>query len=231
MRVHNARMTSRGSRHLAAGCVAVLALTLGLSGCGGGDGGDGAKPTVTAGVTLTPGGKELAFGKAANFAWAPDQNTKGLVSVSVDSIVKGSSADVDRIQITPKPAKPHLYYVSATVKNLGKVDLGGRNAANLPLYLDEGTDMLNRAAVLAANMQFAQCPPSVLPTPFPKGAEAKVCLVYVPGNDIDEMVLQPAAGDSITWKGTVTTPSPTPTPSKAGKKKKPAAAPTASAKG
>ncbi len=225
-------MTSRGTRQLAVGSVAALVLSLGLSGCGGDGGPGGAKPTVTAGVTLTPSGKELAFGKAANLAWAPDQNTKGLLSVSVDAIVKGTAADVERIQITPKPEKPHLYYVSVTVKNLGKVDLGGRNAANLPLYLDEGTDMLNRAAVLAPNMQFAQCPPSVLPTPFPKDAEAKVCLVYVPGSEIDEMVLQPATGDSITWKGDVTTPAPAPSPSKpAKKKKKPAAAPTPSAQG
>lgn len=220
-------MTSRGTRRFLAGPAAALALTLALTGCGGEKkkAEPTAKPTVTAGVTLTPSGKKLALGDAATMAWAPDQNTKGIVSVAVETIVAGTPDDIARIKITPQPADPHLYYVTVKVTNLGKVDLGDIPVARLPLFLDEGTDLLNPPADLRADMRFDKCPRGVLPKPFAKGAEATVCLVYVPSSAVQQMILQPTAGDVITWPGDVTTPSPSPTPAKKGKKaaSKPAA--------
>lgn len=225
-------MTSRGNRRFATASTAVLALTLGLAGCGGEKkekAEPSAKPTVTAGVTLTPSGKKLALGQAATMAWAPDQNTKGIVSVSVEQIVAGTAKDIERIKITPQPADPHLYYVTVKVTNLGKTDLGGVPVARLPLFLDEGTDLLDPPADLRADMKFDKCPRGVLPPAFAKGAEATVCLVYVPSSDVQQMILQPAAGDVITWPGDVTTPSPSPTPAQPGKKgKKGAPQPSAS---
>lgn len=222
-------MTSRGNRRFLAGSAAVLALTLALSGCGGEKKEKAeptVKPTVTAGVTLTPSGSKLELGEAATMTWAPDQNTKGLVSVAVEKIVAGSTKDVARIKITPKPEHPHLYYVTVKITNLGKVNLGGVPAARLPLFLDEGTNLLNPPADLRADMKFAKCPLGVLPKKFQKGATATVCLVYVPSGDVRQMILQPAAGDQITWPGEVTTPSPSPSPKK--KAKKVAPKPTAS---
>ncbi|TCJ28032.1 hypothetical protein [Nocardioides jejuensis] len=227
-------MTSRGHRRFLAGSAAVLALSLGLTGCGG----DAkkaakptAKPTVTAGVTLTPSGERLAIGAAANLVWAPDQNTKGIVSVAVTKIVQGSQADIARIRITPKPEDPHLYYVTVAVENLGKVDLGGVPASRLPLFLDEGTDLLNPPADLRADMKFDKCPRGVLPKKFAQGAKATVCLVYVPTSSVQRMILQPATGDVISWPGDVTTPSPSPsaTKKKAGAKPTRKPAPKASA--
>jgi hypothetical protein len=224
-------MTTRGNRRFVAGSAAVLALTLGLTGCGAEKkkAEPTAKPTVTAGVTLTPSGTKLALGKAATMAWAPDQNTKCFVSVEVDTIVAGTPQDIARIKITPQPADPHLYYVTVKVTNLGKVDFGGVPVARLPLFLDEGTDLLDPPADLRADMRFDKCPRGVLPKPFPKGAEASVCLVYVPSSDVQQLILQPTAGDVITWPGDVTTPSPSPTPAPGKKGKKGAPKPTASA--
>ncbi|MDO7867152.1 hypothetical protein [Nocardioides jiangxiensis] len=223
-------MTSRGHRRFLAGSAAVLALSLGLTGCGGNarkDAEPSAKPTVTAGVTLTPSGQHLDLGEAAKLTWAPDQNTKGIVSVAVTKIVQGSKADIARIRITPKPEDPHLYYVTVAVENLGTTDLGGVPVSRLPLFLDEGTDLLNPPADLRADMKFDKCPRGVLPTKFAKGAKATVCLVYVPTAPVDQMILQPAVGDVITWPGEVTTPSPSPTPTKkAGTKPRPKASPS-----
>lgn len=229
-------MTSRGLRLPALGSVAVLALALGLSGCGGGkdEPKKEAKPTVSAGVTLTPSGERLKFGQVANLAWAPDQNTKGLVAVTVEQIREGTKSDVERIEITPKPENPHLYYVTLKITNLGSVDLGGQNAAGLPLFLDEGTDLLNRAALLPPKMKFEPCPKSALPEKFPKGEAARVCLVYVPSSPVQRMMLQPAAGDVITWPGDVVKPSPSASPSgKKGASAKPktSAKPSAKASG
>lgn len=223
-------MTSRGNRRFLAGSVAVLALTLGLTGCGEEKkkAEPTAKPTVTAGVTLTPSGEELKLGEAANLAWAPDQNTKGLVGVAVEKIVAGTAKDVARIKITPAPKDPHLYYVTVQVTNLGAADLGGTPVARLPLHLDTGDGLLNPPADLRADMRFDKCPRAVLPKKFPKGAEATVCLVYVPSSAVQRMVLQPAVGDFITWPGEVTTPSPSPTPKKKPTKSTAKPSPTAS---
>lgn len=219
-------MTSRGHRRFLAGPAAALALTLALTACGG-DGKDKekaeptVKPTVTAGVTLTPSGERLELGEAANLAWAPDQNTKGLVSVAVTKIVQGSQKDIARIRITPQPEDPHLYYVTVKVTNLGETDLGGAPAARLPLFLDEGTNLMSPPADLREDTKFTQCPRGVLPKKFGKDAEATVCLVYVPSSAIDTMILQPATGDLITWPGDVTTPSPSPSAKKKGAKNSP----------
>lgn len=214
-------MTSRGHRRFLAGPAAVLALTLGLTACGGSGEKEkaepSAKPTVTAGVTLTPNGERLELGEAANLAWAPDQNTKGLVSVAVTKIVEGSQKDIRRIRITPKPEDPHLYYVTVKVTNLGETDLGGVSAARLPLYLAEGAGVINPPAELLEGTKFEQCPRGVLPKKFGKDAEATVCLVYVPPGAIDTMTLSPKVGDQITWPGDVTTPSPSPSKKKSAK--------------
>lgn len=224
-------MTSRGNRRFLAGSVALLALSLGLTGCGGEKKEKAeptAKPTVTASVTLTPSGEELALGEAANLTWAPDQNTKGIVGVSVEKITAGTAKDVARIKITPPPKDPHLYYVTIQITNLGATDLGGMPAARLPLHLDTGDGLLNPPADLRPDMRFDKCPRGVLPKKFAKGAEATLCLVYVPSSDVERMVLQPAVGDFITWPGEVTTPSPSPTPKKPAKKPAATPSPTAS---
>jgi hypothetical protein len=214
-------MTSRGNRRFLTGSAAVLALTLGLTGCGGEKKEKAeptVKPTVTAGVTLTPSGTKLDFGEAATMAWSPDQKAKGIVSVAVEKIVEGSAKDVARIKITPTPEHPRLYYVTVKVRNLGSADLGRVSAAGLPLYLAEGAEMFNPPAALQPDMRFEKCPRAVLPKKFAKGAEATVCLVYVPSSAVKQMVLQPTAGDMITWTGDVTTPSPSPSPTKKAKK-------------
>lgn len=224
-------MTFRGNRTFLAGSVAVLTLTLGLAGCGEEKKEKAeptAKPTVTAGVTLTRSGEELDLGEAANLTWSPDQNTKGIVGVSVERILAGTAKDVARIKITPPPKDPHLYYVTVKITNLGATDLGGMPASRLPLHLDTGDGLLNPPADLRPDMRFDKCPRGVLPKVFAKGAEATVCLVYVPSSPVERMVLQPAVGDFITWPGEVTTPSPTPTPTKPAKKgtAKPSPTPT-----
>jgi hypothetical protein len=229
-------MSSRGRlvrRRSAAVTVALaVCLSAGLTGCGSdGDGGKKpgkAKPTTTAGVTLTPSGAKLALGEAAQLKWVPNQNVVGLVDVAVTTILQGSAKDTAKVEIKPRPEGMRLYYVKIHLKNLGKTDLGGVSPNTLPLHLDEGADLLQQPASIDPKLKFDLCPSSALPAKFGKGAEADVCLVYVATAPIEKLLLQPEAGDTIEWPGTVTTPSPTPTPKKPGAKK-PAAKPTAKA--
>ena len=225
-------MSSRGRlvRRRSAAVSAALAVCLaaGVTGCGGDGSGDKkpgkAKPTTTAGVTLTPSGAKLDLGEAAQLKWVPNQNVVGLVDVAVTTILQGSEKDTAKVEIKPRPEGMRLYYVKIHLKNLGKTDLGGVSPNTLPLHLDEGADLLQQPASIDPKLKFDLCPSSALPAKFGKGAEADVCLVYVATAPIEKLLLQPEAGDTIEWPGTVTTPSPTPTP-----KKKQAAKPTAKA--
>jgi hypothetical protein len=219
-------------RSAAVSVALAVCLSAGLTGCGSDGDGDGggdkkpgkAKPTTTAGVTLTPNGAKLELGEAAQLKWVPNQNVTGLVDVAVTSILQGSAKDTAKVEIKPRPEGMRLYYVKIHLKNLGKTDLGGVSPNTLPLHLDEGADLLQQPASIDPKLKFDLCPSSALPAKFGKGAEADVCLVYVATAPIEKLLLQPEAGDEIEWPGTVTTPSPTPTPkAKRAAKKKPVA--------
>jgi hypothetical protein len=218
-------------RSAAASLALAVCVSTGLAGCGG-DGGkkvDKAKPTTTAGVTLTPSGAKLDLGDGAKLKWVPNQNVTGLVEVAVTTILQGSAKDTAKVAITPRPEGMRLYYVKLHLKNLGKTDLGGVSPNTLPLHLDEGADLLQQPASIDPKLKFDLCPSSLLPAKFAKGAEADVCLVYVATAPVKRLLLQPEAGDVIEWPGTVTTPSPSPTPSKSATKKPTAKKPTAKA--
>jgi hypothetical protein len=224
-----AAMSSSGRRTAAISLAATLCLTLGLSGCGGETKKPKAKPTTTAGVTLTPSGSELKLGEGANLKWSPNQKVTGLVDVAVTKIVQGSAKDIAKVVIKPRPAGMRLYYVSVHLKNVGKTNLGGISPNKLPLHLDEGRPEVQPPAILDPRLKFANCPNTLLPAKFGKGAEADLCLVYVATSPIKRMLLQPAAEDEISWPGTVTTPAPKPTAKKKPVAKKPAATKSASA--
>ncbi|WP_120061562.1 hypothetical protein [Nocardioides cavernaquae] len=228
-------MSSRGRlvrrRSAVVSVVLAVGLSAGVTGCG--SDGDGekkpgkAKPTTTAGVTLTPSGANLELGEAATLKWVPNQNVTGLVDIAVTTILQGSEKDTAKVEIKPRPEGMRLYYVKIHLKNLGKTDLGGVSPNTLPLHLDEGADLLQQPASIDPKLKFDLCPSSALPAKFGKGAEADVCLVYVATAPIEKLLLQPEAGDVIEWPGTVTTPSPT--PSKAATKKPAAKKPAAKA--
>jgi hypothetical protein len=166
---------------------------------------DGASgyPPVPSGVTLTSQGTALQVGQSATVAWQPSQKVVGVLDVTVTALHSTtfdksfSGWELDDVTKANAP-----YFVTATVRNAGESDLGG---VAVPLYGAAATGALVEASTFATD--FKPCAPGVLPTPFPAGASADVCLVYlVPSaGALEGVSFRPTESfDPITWTGEVT---------------------------
>lgn len=217
-------MAARSRRTLALTLAGILAGTA-LAGCGGSSGDGDAKPSGTAspsvagsatpsaamsgypavpsGVSLTQPGSALQLGQAATVAWQPSQKVVGVLDLTVTAIHSTtfehsfSGWELDK---TTKSSAP--YFVTATVRNAGKSDLGGHT---VPLYGAAASGALVEPSTFATN--FKPCHPGVLPTPFPAGASADVCLVYLvrSAGALTGVSFRPTESfDPITWTGAVT---------------------------
>lgn len=161
------------------------------------------------GVALTAPGKALQVGQTATVAWRPSQRVTGVLDLTVTGLERTSFAQSFRGWELDDATKSNApYFVTATVRNAGTSDLGGRP---VPLYGLAASGALVEASSFATD--FKPCRPSVLPTPFPGGASAQVCLVFlVPdGGALDGVSFRPSqVFDPITWSGLVSSP-PSPT--------------------
>jgi hypothetical protein len=154
------------------------------------------------GVALTAPGQALQVGQTATVAWRPTQHVTGVLGLTVTALERTSFAQSFRGWELDDATKSNApYFVTATVRNDGTSDLGGRP---VPLYGLAASGALVEASSFATD--FKPCRPSVLPTPFPAGASAQVCLVFlVPdGGALDGVSFRPSqAFDPITWSGLV----------------------------
>lgn len=220
------------ARRVAAVVGGLLLVGTALAGCGSGSSPD-AGPTpstsgsVTAGVasgypsvstppgvTLTAPGKALQVGQTATVAWRPTQHVTGVLGLTVTALERTSfAASFQGWELDDATKSNAPYFVTATVRNEGTADLSGRP---VPLYGLAASGALVEPSSFASD--FKPCRPSVLPTPFPAGASAQVCLVFlIPnGGALDGVSFRPGqAFDPITWSGLVSSlPSPTAHPGK-----------------
>jgi hypothetical protein len=200
----------------------VLVSALALSGCGG-DSKDKSKdkdepsdsPSASTTGPTDPG-TELELGEEATFEWSPNQRLTSTVAVAVTRIDKGPRKDVQAIKVDPPLQNPKLYYVHVRVENQGLVDLGGVSSLSLPLYVDDGSDVLMPAADV--RLAFKPCPLEKLPKTFASGAKKSICLVYVlETTELQNLSLRVSdTAPAITWTGDITRP----VQPKATKKKK-----------
>lgn len=206
----------------------LLVGALAISGCGGGGGDDdkddrGSEektsdtPSVDTDAGVTEPGSELELGESATIDWAPTQRVNGRIAVTVNRLDAGPRKDIRAIKIDPPPTDPKLYYVRLTVENAGETDLGGVSALSLPLYVDDGSDVLMPAADV--RLAYEPCPLEKLPARFGPGRKADLCLVYVlQQTELRSMALRPSDTEAaITWTGEITRPV---TPKKKPKKQR-----------
>jgi hypothetical protein len=221
--VHTDRVTGALSRALACGALALV-----LMGCsddsespGSGDsqssGGSSSESGSTTpgesllvpdGVALTDQGSSLEVGDTATVAYEVRQGVVGVLDITVTRLEKTTFAKSfvgwDLPEAT-KTAKP--YFVRATVLNRGETDLG--EVRLQPLYVLDGTDTLVESTLFGST--FKPCHPDAFPAPFPPGATADVCLVYLAPNkgDLVAASFRPTEADvPITWTGEVKQPKP-----------------------
>jgi hypothetical protein len=220
-----------GARRLAAVVGGLFLCGTALAACGGSSPDSGPSPSPSAGssaggaasgypsvspapgVTLTRPGTALQVGETATVAWQPTQRVTGVLGLTVTGLERTSFEQSFKGWELDDATKSNApYFVTATVRNDGTTDLGGRP---VPLYGLAASGALVEASSFATD--FKPCRPSVLPTPFPAGATAQVCLVYlIPnGGALDGVSFRPSqAFDPITWSGLVSS---LPGPSAGGK--------------
>ena len=202
----------------------VLVSALALSGCGGGDkdkSKDKDEPSDSPSATTTgptDPGTELELGEAATFEWSPNQRLTSTMEVTVTRIDQGPRKDLQAIKIDPPMQDPKLYHVHVTLENQGLADLGGVSALSLPLYVDDGSDVLKPAAKV--ELAFKPCPLEKLPTTFASGAKKSLCLVYVlETTELQNLSLRVSdTAPAISWTGEITRPVQPKAPTKKKKK-------------
>jgi hypothetical protein len=218
--VHNVRVIPT-TRALAVTAL-VMSAGLTLSGCGG-DATPQAKETKTpvstqtqvpvpAGVTLTALGTELKFGQAATVAYAPNDQRKSVLELTVRSASKGSISDLSSYALEDRTKASTPYYVRVSVKNVGTGDVGH---TPIPLFLVDNRNTLISASSFTTS--FKKCPSLALPTTFGPNATLSTCLVFLaPDHGLMTGVSFRAVQENapIVWKGVVTVPEPTKKPTK-----------------
>lgn len=199
---------------------AAIALLLVVAGCGlgndeeKGDATPSTDPTpsvqaTTGGVgdgddETTPWGTALGYGEAARFEWSPKADLDGTVEVRVDAVERAKIQAFSGFKLDEAMRASTPYYARVSVTNLGETDLGG---VELPLFLDNGTDVLYPPANITAS--FKPCPNRVLPESFGAGESAQLCLVFLAGEGttLRAVALQTAEStDQIEWTGPLSKP-------------------------
>ena len=210
--MHNDRM--KPAFRLA--CLALVA-ALALSGCGGDDdGGSGSAKdggTTSSGTTGSPDGAgdgtpgpgdELALGETAPLTWQPKADLEGSVDVSVNRIDRASIKDFSAFKLDKAMQQSTPYYVHVRAENTGTTNLSG---VDLPLFLDNGSDVLFPSAKITA--AFEPCPSQPLPKKFTAGKKASLCLVFLAPNKTKLQAVAMRPTDEvvpITWTGKITRP-------------------------
>ncbi len=154
---------------------------------------------VPAGVELTPEGTQLRLGGKAEVAYRAEPGKVAALRVRVDK-VQVTDWRTSFEQWRPPADEVTPYFVRARLTNLGDTGLGGVVA---PLYLRAGGLLYESTSFTD---EFKPCRPRELPSGFPRGAGADVCLVYlVPkGAKAEAVVFRPSADDqAIGWTGKV----------------------------
>lgn len=206
--------------------MAILALALGLAGCGGSDSSTptdastgrstgpstgtstSSSPTTTPtgtvdGVELTPPGTHLKLGETARVSWHPDQKRIGVIAVTVEGLFKMPIGAFSAWRLDRDTRRSTPYFVHATVRNLGKSNLSG---VPVPLYLLDERETLLQASTFRA--KFTPCPSRTLPPKFKTGDKAEVCLVYFAPQHgkLVAISFRPSEDfEAINWTGQVVT--------------------------
>lgn len=198
----------------------LLAGALLVAGCGGGDGesepaaDEGQETTsetteeTTDGETessedgVTPPGTDLEVGEAATFAWQPKRDLDATLEVRVDEIEQTTMDSFSAFRLDRSTRRSTPYYVRVSVENVGKGNVGG---TDLPLFLDNGSDVLFPSALIKSS--FKPCPSRPLPEKFTPGKRTKLCMVFLAPDrtELSAVALRPTEEVlPITWSGEVT---------------------------
>lgn len=221
--VHNVGMIKRRSSSVLAWTAVVLTASLALAGCGGStpkkttptlDANQQTAVPVPAGVKLTAYGSELKFGQKAVVAYAPNDQRKSILELTVTSATQGSIADLSGYNLDERTRASTPYYIRVLVRNIGDGDVG---RMSIPLYLVDNRTPKTLIIASSFTNSFTKCPSTKLPTTFAPLASLSTCLVYLAPDHgtMSGVSFRDASseGEPILWTGTASAP-PAVTPTK-----------------
>jgi hypothetical protein len=156
---------------------------------------------VPSGVELTEPGSQLSVGDHAVVAYRPRQDEVGALDIQVTKLEKTTLDAFSAWQLKADQKKSNPFYVRATVKNVGRSDLGDRP---VPLYVVNDKNVLLEATPFAST--FEPCPSARFPEKFKPGDSMKACLVYFAPDhgSLEAVSFRPEETfNPITWTGDV----------------------------
>jgi hypothetical protein len=176
------------NRTLIATCLLGGVLSLGIAACGGA--GSAAQHASTSRTTsalqpavrggLTPPGAQLGFGKLAKVAWVPlspgASQRPVTLDVSVESIEKGSRADLENVLVNPDQKRSTPYYVKVRVTDRGPTGPGPDDPDLMFRAIDDRGQTQSSVTFLGT---FSRCDDRQPPRPFSSGKSYESCLTYL----------------------------------------------------
>jgi hypothetical protein len=154
--------------------IAVAACSLAIAGCGGGDETPAPATTSETAGGITPPGTELGLDDPAVVELAAGKKQTSTVRVTVTGVQQGAAKDLAEFRLNDAERKSGVFYVRATVRNLGHHDVGG---AFVTLYGRVSDSLVVRPVVFGST--FGKCNDEPLPKPFGRGKRADVCMVML----------------------------------------------------
>jgi hypothetical protein len=172
------------------GATAGAVVLAGCSGSGSSDADDATTPADSAPTTLEDGttapGTELELGKTATVRYTANPKHDSLIELTVTAVKRGKTKDLKDFDLTGAAQKSSVYYVRASVKNVGDGDLSGQP---LTLYGKVSDDLVVPPVEFGST--FSRCDHDPLPKNFKKvkkvkksgkaksAKSVKVCLVIL----------------------------------------------------
>ncbi len=193
--------TRRDVRALAAATATALALALAVSGCGSSSSTHSSSGAAAAAATsapasettasssstaapasggTTPAGTKLAPGATALVNFEPE-STSFRLELSVVSIQKGGSGDMNGVELSKAQQEQTPYYVRLQVRNIGSGNVAAHDvdpADEFQAIDDRG----GQAQELTLLGHFRPCESVEEPKSFTQGVTYETCVVYMVGH-------------------------------------------------
>jgi hypothetical protein len=145
-----------------------------LAACSGDDSSTPDETSSSAPGGLTAPGTDLAVDDAATVDFKAGPKRQSKIKVAVTGVQEGSVKDLRDFDLKEAERRSGVYYVRATVRNVGHGDLGG---AFLTLYGKVSSTLVVRPVMFGST--FGKCNYQPLPKPFKAGKRADVCIVML----------------------------------------------------
>jgi hypothetical protein len=161
------------TRQRVVGPVALAVGGLVVVGCGGDDSAPEPEPSLGLVGGVTAPGTTLDLGESAAVTVAHGRRHSTL-EITVEKVQTGSVKDLADFDLKGAARRSGVYYVRASVRNVGHGDVGG---AFVTLYARVSDTLVVQPVIFGST--FGKCDYKPLPKPFGHGKRADVCMVML----------------------------------------------------